>query len=255
VTGDLVEFAEAPARFMAPAPGRLLRVTDGYALAHDFGHTWAAVEGIRLRAEDVAGALAEVRAALTGSGAARCSWWLTERSTPPDLEARLLEARLVRDDADYLHAAMLLTTEPPQVDGIAVRRVTTLAEFAEARRVSLAAFANPNQHVPTDAEIAVQWEHAVDPTFAAWVDGRMAAVGRATFTSRGAYLTGGATAEWARGRGAYRAIVRARWDAAVEAGTPALGVGAGPMSRPILERLGFEQVLLLRRVEDVLSPA
>ena len=67
--------------------------------------------------------------------------------------------------------------------------------------------------------------------------------------SAGAYLMGGATAEWARGRDACRAVVRVRWDAAVERGTPALAVGAGPMSRPILERLGFEQVLQFRRLE------
>ena len=71
----------------------------------------------------------------------------------------------------------------------------------------------------------------------------MASTGRAVYTRAGGYLLGGATAEWARGRGAYRAVVRARWDAAVERGTPALAVGAGSMSRPILERLGFEQVL------------
>ena len=53
---------------------------------------------------------------------------------------------------------------------------------------------------------------------------------------------GGATADWARGRGADRAVVCARWD-------------AGPMSRPILQRLGFEQVLQLRRVESVRSGA
>ena len=71
--------------------------------------------------------------------------------------------------------------------------------------------------------------------------------------SAGAYLMGGATAEWARGRGACRAVVRVRWDAAVERGTPAIAVGAGPMSRPILERLGFEQVLQFRRLEQVLT--
>ena len=64
---------------------------------------------------------------------------------------------------------------------------------------------------------------------------------------------GGSTAEWARGRGAYRAIVRARWDEAVRRGTPALAVGAGAMSRPILERLGFVQVLEFRRLESVAS--
>jgi hypothetical protein len=36
--------------------------------------------------------------------------------------------------------------------------------------------------------------------------------------------------------------VRARWDLAVERGTPALVTQAGKMSRPILERLGFRTV-------------
>src|SRR5437667_409041 len=74
-------------------------------------------------------------------------------------------------------------------------------------------------------------------TFAAWLDGRVAAAARATFTSCGVHLTAGATAPWARGYGAYRALVRARWDAAVAHGTPALAVGAGRMSSPILRRL------------------
>jgi hypothetical protein len=49
-------------------------------------------------------------------------------------------------------------------------------------------------------------------------------------------------AEEARGCGVYRALVRARWDEAVARGTPALVVQAGQMSRPILERLGFETI-------------
>ena len=46
----------------------------------------------------------------------------------------------------------------------------------------------------------------------------------------------------ARGRGAYRALVDARWEAAAERGTPALVTQAGAMSKPILERLGFRGV-------------
>ena len=45
-----------------------------------------------------------------------------------------------------------------------------------------------------------------------------------------------------RGRGIYRALVRARWDDAVACGTPALTVLAGRLSGPILEKLGFEVV-------------
>ena len=56
-----------------------------------------------------------------------------------------------------------------------------------------------------------------------------------------------------RGRGAYRALVRARWDVAVERGTPALTVSAGAMSRPILERLGFVTVGFAHGLSDTLA--
>ena len=46
----------------------------------------------------------------------------------------------------------------------------------------------------------------------------------------------------ARNRGVYKALIDARWNDAVAAGTPALTVQAGHMSRPILERLGFVTV-------------
>jgi predicted GNAT superfamily acetyltransferase len=57
-------------------------------------------------------------------------------------------------------------------------------------------------------------------------------------------------AKAARGRGVYRALVRARWDVAVARGTPALVVQAGTMSQPILERLGFRTVCTIRLFVD-----
>lgn len=44
--------------------------------------------------------------------------------------------------------------------------------------------------------------------------------------------------------------MRARWDDAVERGSPALIVHAGSMSRPILERLGFQTVCEIEVLED-----
>jgi hypothetical protein len=52
----------------------------------------------------------------------------------------------------------------------------------------------------------------------------------------------GAVLEEARGQGVYKALVSARWEAAVARGTPALTVQAGRMSRPILARLGFQDL-------------
>src|SRR4051794_32158647 len=246
---ELIDFAEAAAPFMEPAPGRFLRVTERFALAGEAFHTWTAVERIRLRGDDVEDAIADVDAFMHEAGNTRASWWLTERSTPADVEERLLAAGCSRDESDYLHSAMLLTREPPAVDGVHTRRIETLEEFVESRRLQQDVFGSDTG----SSDFAGEWELQVDPVYAAWIDGRLASVGAVVFTRVGGYLMGGATAEWARGRGAYRAVVRARWNAAVERGTPALAVGAGPMSRPILERLGFEQVLQFRRVESVRS--
>ena len=53
---------------------------------------------------------------------------------------------------------------------------------------------------------------------------------------------GGATLEDYRGRGIYRNLVALRYNAALERGLVYLLVEASAMSRPILERLGFETV-------------
>ena len=61
---------------------------------------------------------------------------------------------------------------------------------------------------------------------------------------------GGAVLPEARGRGVYRALVRARWDHTVECGTPLLVVQAGDMSGPILTSLGFESHGEIRLYSD-----
>ena len=88
-------------------------------------------------------------------------------------------------------------------------------------------------------------------TFLARLDGRDAGVGRSVYSDRGVFLIAGSVAAWARGHGVYRALVRARWDDAVERGTPGLVTEAMPdTSYPILRRLGFEDVCTITRLED-----
>jgi len=87
--------------------------------------------------------------------------------------------------------------------------------------------------------------------FLARIEGRPAGTGMSVYSGRGVFLIGGAVAEWARRRGVYRALVRARWDDAVVRGTPALVTGALPnTSLPILLRAGFREVCVIRRLED-----
>ena len=65
-------------------------------------------------------------------------------------------------------------------------------------------------------------------------------------------LTGASTREVARGRGAFRALVSARIADARAQGVDVAVVQAGAMSRPILERNGFERVMTIRVYVDQL---
>ena len=86
--------------------------------------------------------------------------------------------------------------------------------------------------------------------YLASIGGHDVASATATFAEHGVVLNAGATLpEW-RGRGAYRALVRARFDDAVAAGTPVLVTQAGAMSRPTLERMGFRAVCRVVALHD-----
>jgi hypothetical protein len=152
---------------------------------------------------------------------------------------------------------MVLTSPPPETPaGIDVRRVESFEDFAAAREVQWDAFAIPDErrevqrpHMRNEFDEAI--EHGTPLTFLATLDGKPAATGMALPSERGVFLIAGSTATWARGRGLYRALVRARWDYAFERGTPALVTEALiGTSYPILRRLGFAEVCTIRRFEE-----
>jgi GNAT superfamily N-acetyltransferase len=89
--------------------------------------------------------------------------------------------------------------------------------------------------------------------YLAFLDGEPAGFGRVLFTPFAGILVGGVTLPAARGRGVYTSLVHARWNEAVERGTPRLTVSAGAMSAPILERLGFAPVGKVRLLVDRLE--
>lgn len=238
----------------------MLVSTPRFTLRAEVGGRRASVQRIRVRDEEIAYAVEAARSFMRITGTVVASWWLSEHSTPHDLETRLLTHGLKIIDADYLAAGLLLVAEPPAAPpGVVARRVATAEELAAAVEAQEDAFdVPPELRVERAAlldDFALTQEGDTDVFYAAWIDGRIAGAGRASFSPRGVHMSGGSTAPWARGRGVYRALVRARWDAAVERGTPALSVSAGEMSAPILYRLGFEKVCAFRRLEDVLQEA
>ena len=239
---------------MEPTAGVLVTKTPRFVVVGGADGVWASVQGIRLRDGEAADAVAEVRGLLEPAGTRVVSWWLTERATPADVEEQLLAAGLEIVPRDYRLEALVVTTPPPAgPPEIEVRPATTAEQWATIRELQDSVFDNPPERRPTREQLLAEFPGTTSVLFGAWLDGELVGAGAASPSSRGLLLWGGSVRADARGRGCYRALVRVRWDEAVRRGTPALTVSANDESGPTLRKLGFEKVLELRRLEDVLS--
>jgi GNAT superfamily N-acetyltransferase len=245
---ELVEVAENANTYTPLREGEERIADDRYVLwlgLDDDPHANVA-QRFRLRADEVEHVREEIHGHLRARGRTACTWEVGTHATPAGLVDRLHALGLVDDDPDALAIGMVLV-EPPALEpppGIEVRRAETAEDRLAAARIAAAAFGGPE---PTEAPPPTGDRNAV---YVAYADGRPVARASASFGPRAVTLFGGATLPEARGRGAYRALVAARWRDAVERGTPALVTQAGAMSRPILQRVGFVEVCEIRILVD-----
>jgi hypothetical protein len=239
----LREIAEYPNSFGPLGPDSERIETDRYTLCVGAGKTWNTVQRQRMRPDEIDEVLEETRSLLRERGRAKTQWEVGSSAEPPDLVERLLERGLIWDKDPYA-VALVLTREPPSPpEELVARRVETFEEFAAANAVQWDAFGMPEDEIEEGrALLRRRWSDTVNVMHAAWLDGKIVAAGTSAPTEHGLLLYGGATVPQARGRGAYRALLHARWRDAVHNGTPALITQGGSMSRPILERVGFERV-------------
>jgi hypothetical protein len=245
----LRSFAEDPPAWgeIHPRSGLTRILTDRYCLLFGSSPTTTLVSRLRLDPDEVPEAIHEIREEVVRRGHREAIWRVGSSATPADLVDRLAAHGFVPSDRPGHEphlTSMVLTDEPPPVDGVEARRVESAAELKLAGAISAAAFGEEEDDLDWDVRFVSERAGHISRTYLAFVDG--VAVGAATALVEPdcpavMLISGGVSAD-ARGRGAYRALVRARWDDAVEAGQPALVVHAGAMSRPILERLGFHAV-------------
>ncbi len=238
----LREVAEYPNSFGPLAPGSERIDTGRYTLCLGVGKSWNTVQRQRFPLEEVDAVIAEVRATLREHGRTKTQWEVGS-SAPPGLVDALLERGIVRDKEPYA-VALVLTEEPPApAERLVGRRVESFEEYAAANAVQWEAFEAEEEEIAESRELLPQrYRDTVNLMHAVWLDGEIVCAGTAAPTEHGLLLYGGATVPRARGRGAYRALLRTRWDDAVALGTPALITQGGSMSRPILEQLGFERI-------------
>jgi hypothetical protein len=247
LSAELREFARAPAAYLDPSGAEVVD-NDRYFAAIVAGGKYVNVCRLRFAPEEAPAVLAEVRRlAPTATGS-----WQTDA---PELVTALIGAgaRPPEPPLDLEFTALATSTAPPTVDGIEVRRVESFEDYLVGLEIALSA-----EQFTGDArarrreEAEANYERRKSGPSMEWlasIGGEPIAHARAFPGPRGLLLDGGATAPSARGRGAYRALVGARWNEAVGRGTPALVVQAGGMSRPILERCGFEPVCTMYELE------
>jgi GNAT superfamily N-acetyltransferase len=188
----------------------------------------------RLLPGEVEAAVGEVRASLARRGRNRSTFEVGPSATPGDLGQGLEALGMVPDPADPVARGMVLFEPSPSPDsGVEVRRVTTPEDLRASNQILRLSFGAADEREEIPPGVA---------RYLALENGEPISTAVAIFTDAGVILGGGATLPAARGRGAYRALVRARWEDAVRRGTPALVTQAGAMSFPILTRLGFREV-------------
>jgi GNAT superfamily N-acetyltransferase len=182
----------------------------------------------------VESALAELRA----EQVTEAYWTVGPASQPPGLGAALVAAGASVDSTIDICAYPLTghLPDPPAHPAVTVRAVHTREDVEAFQRVNAAAWGYAQ---PSDDDV----ERAFARLRPGYVLGCWEgdAVGVAGFTLAGevARFWGAAVVPAARGRGVYRAMVRARMAAAAEQGATLALVHAQPTSSPVLQRLGF----------------
>lgn len=243
-------FALYPGDFL-PDPKPPFERIEGDGVRYFVTPSWIGVGKQRLEPEGVPAAIEAARSLARERGRTKIEWSLGPEALPEDLAERLLEAGLVRADEPPFarsSAAMVLTSSPPPPpSGVVVRVVETLDDFRSSDGIYAVGFETPKEdRAAWDATLEQRWVSYQDADhvlqLVACIDGVPVAAATALVAPIGVYLGGAATLPEARGRGAFRALVHARWEEAVRRGTPCLAVEAGPQSRPVLERLGFQRV-------------
>jgi GNAT superfamily N-acetyltransferase len=220
-------------------------------LGEDNQATSTVAQRLRLTTDILDDAVAEARALLAARGRLRATWRVGPSATPSDLADRLPVVGMIPADESYVVGMVLIDPPAGPPSDMPVRRVHTLEEYKTALEITIEALGMDlttasEMRARQGGQFAAEQAAARRVDFLAVLDGEPVASAKAAFTDAGLVLEGGSTLPRARGRGAYRALVAARWQEAVRRGTPALIVQVGEKTRPLLERLGFHAVCEIR---------
>ena len=171
-------------------------------------------------------------------------WKTYDHDTPIDLKDRLVahgfeaeepEALLVLD----IDAAPLILLRPVTHD---VRRVTEPDRLAEVRAVLESVWQSSHDWLISSLRDDLENDPDHLSVYIGYADDRPVSAAWITFHARSQFasLWGGSTLEEHRQRGFYTVLLAVRLQAAQRRGVRFLTIDASPMSRPIVEKHGFQ---------------
>jgi GNAT superfamily N-acetyltransferase len=192
---------------------------------------------LRLEGRDVEATVIEVRQLFEQAGRRAATWEVSSGSTPSGLEQELRAVGMQTNETAAM-LALACTAEPASATpAVTVERVESDDQFRQVREI----FERSDGWTPSE-----DWLRGGGHVtrYLARIEQQPVATADITWLEdeRAAFLGGALTLPQYRGRGAYRALVHARWRDAVAAGRSLLVTQSEPMSQPILMRLGFEVV-------------
>ncbi len=242
------ELAEAPTSFEVIGPNEE-RVDSPDCVVFFSAGTDArscSVQRLRFEGDSMEATVDRVRQIIRARGRRQATWEVLSSVHPPSTIDRLLSLGMTRASPP-LAAIMTLSVEPPVANrNIVVVPVDTIEDFRTHVRITHEVFGMldrlPDELKRIESDGARRLLDRSFVRYVARVDGVPAGAGTATFTTAGVMLHTGSTLPRFRQRGVYSAMVRHRWLEAVGRATPHLVTRAGPMSRPILRKLGFQEL-------------
>ena len=241
---DLLTIFERDQRIDVQIPG-VIRETTGRVIRHRSPHERHGFIAYSALDETCADAEIDAQVAFFAALGVPFEWKVYDHDRPADLRQRLAARGFVIEDPEAL--LVLDMEEAPDfyesmVVPDAVVRVTAPAGVEEIRRMEEEVWQTPHDWLRERLVRDLEATPDLISIFAVPSEGRTVSAAWIYYhpPSQFASLWGGSTLPAYRGRGYYTALLVARAREARRRGYRFLTVDASPMSRPILEKRGFQ---------------
>ncbi len=171
-------------------------------------------------------------------------WKYFSHDHPLDLKERLARQGFEIEDEEAVLVADLRTTPAKLLEPVThdVRRITNPAGVEDVISVQEQIWGRSYEDMGEWLREGLQNSPEQISIYAVYVNGKPVSSGRLSFheQSQFAGLWGGSTLPAYRKQGIYTALVAIRTQEAMQRGIRFLTIDASPMSRPILEKFGYE---------------